>query len=327
MAGNTTIVFGAAVGDWVPVVMHYDDAGVIGAYFATARQATSMRWEVMDAGYYGRATNECEGILGQYGFSFSTDCASLTLSAIYDECPTRVASLDGVTWTQSSVVQDGQCASWMGVLGQAAESPRLSGEKVSIYPAPSDLAIVSIGDYTAIFQQWSSGTASDPPSLVRFQDLLSVPAGYACEERYYGQYLLNKENGCGAILCGKTDSCAARAHLFHGVQLNGYDGIQCDADVEILEFSNSACSDGNIWKQTPQDCTGQFGGAQCMFCRGSANNLDVKLCIDRMGAICNDIFRSYPSQGWCNLEMECPASTLSLSVFALLSVLFLALFC
>jgi hypothetical protein len=326
MAGNTTLVFGAAVADWIPVVMHYDDEGIIGAYFMTARQATSSRWEVMEVGYYGRATTECEGILGQYGFAFSTDCESLTVSPIYDECESRVGVFEGLTFTQSSVVQDGQCDSWMGVLQQTSESPRLSGEKLAIYPAPSNLAIVSIGDYTAIFQQWAPGTDADPPSLVRFQDLLSVPEGYACEERFFGQYLLTKENGCGAILCGKTDSCPARAHLFHGVHLNDYEGGECEADIEVLEFSNSACSDGNIWKKTPQDCVGQFGGDQCMFCRGSANNLDVKLCIDRNGAICNDIFRSYPSKGWCNLEMECPASTLSFSVFALLSVLFLALF-
>jgi len=137
---------------------------------------------------------------------------------------------------------------------------------------------------------------------------------------------LTRESGCGSILCGKTDSCAARGHLFHGVHLNDYQGAECDTDIEILEFPNNACSDGNIWKKTPYECRDQFGGDQCMFCRGVANGLDVKLCLDRNGGICNDIFRSLPSKGWCNLEMECPASSLSLSLVFALSLFLIALF-
>jgi len=249
----------------------------------------------------------------------------MTITTIYDECERRAAAFDGITYTQTTVVADGECDSWIGTLKESALSPRLSAEKVSIYPGLENLAIVSIGDYAAIFQQWSYGT-NDPADLVRFQDLLSVPEGYACEERLYGQYFMTKESGCGAILCGKADSCAPRAGLFHGVRLNDYSGDDCAADIAVIEFPNNGCSDGNIWRKTPYECTGQGKGDQCMFCRGVANNLDVKLCLERNGGGCNDIFRSIPSKGWCNLEFECPASTLSLSVFALLGLCLVVLF-
>jgi len=321
--GNDTFVFGAAVGGWIPALHHYDDVGVIGAWFLTVTQATSTRFELLDAGYYGRAAQDCKGMTGQYSFMFSPDCTSLTLSTIFDECDLRTRLYDGLALTMT-VSTDG-CNSLNGVLMETTDSPKLSGERVSIIQAPSDLAIVSIGSYTAIFQQWGSNP-DQPANYVRVQDLLSVPPGYACAVRFYGQYFLTKGDGCTAIMCGDTDSCAARGHLFHGLMLNGYSGPVCASDITILDYPNNACSNGNIWTQSPYDCRDQFGGAQCMFCHGVANGKDVRVCLDRNGGICNDIFRSLPSKGWCNLEMECPASVLSLSVFALLLMVLVALF-
>jgi len=322
--GNVTLVFGASVGEWIPTIYHNDDRGRVSVWFVTVRQATSSRYEVMDQGVYGKAQFTCKGMVGQYNFHFSADCETLTFSVIYDECADRSA-LDGAVLTKTSVVEDGQCSSYMGTTMETSLAPQLSGESLAIYPAPSNLVIVSIGSYAAIFQLWTQGS-DDPANLNRVQDLLSVPEGYACEERFYGQYFLTRESGCGAILCGKADSCAARAGLWQGVTLNSYSGSKCATDIEILQWPNNACSDGNIWTKTPYECRDQFGGAQCMFCRGVAGGLDVKLCLERNGAVCNDIFRSLPSQGWCNLEMECPASTLSLSVFSLLVISLALLF-
>jgi len=318
-ASNVTVVFGASVGDWIPAIFFLNDQGRESAWFMTVRQATPTRFELVEVGVHGYAKGGCN-MVGQYTFLVSDDCQTLDIGLIHDDCPYRMSLLTAVpSLASTSIVEDGQCASWMGMTEQTSESPQLSGEALSIYPGPAGLVIVSIGDYAAIFQLWSH-RADDPANLNIIQDLLSVPAGYACEERFYGQYFITRESGCSAIMCGKADSCATRAGLFHGVALNGYDGGKCSADVDVLEWSTVACSDGNVWTKTPYECVDQFAGDQCMFCRGVANGLDVKLCLDRNGGSCNDIFRSTPSQGWCNLEMECPASTLSLSVFALLFI-------
>jgi hypothetical protein len=312
------MVFGAAVGDWWPAIFQVDDHARVSVWFDTVRQATTVRYEIMDQGVYGFGKWDCEGMVGQYNFHFSDDCETVTPQLIYDEC-TRRAALDGLVLTKTSVVEDGQCESWMGITHETDLAPQLSGERISIFPAPNNLVIVSIGDYGAIFQLWTHGD-DDPVNLNRVQDLLSVPEGYACEERFYGQYFITRETGCAAIMCGKADSCAARAALWHNVALNGYDGGDCASDIDVLEWPNNGCSDGNIWTKLPYDCVDQFNGDQCMFCRGVANGLDVKLCLERNGGSCNDIFRSLPSKGWCNLEMECPASSLSLSLFAFLYI-------
>jgi hypothetical protein len=213
----------------------------------------------------------------------------------------------------------GACVNFAGTLSDTPLSPQLSGISFNMVSGFDGLKIVSKGTLTTIYTEWSHGDG-DPGNLLRLRDFLTYPhAGYGCEKRYYGQYYLNFGSGCDLIVCTKADSCPVRTGVLQGMRLNGYDGPGCPAlpDDAVLEYSNSGCSDGNIWFKSVEDCTSQLDGSTCMYCHGVANGLDVKLCLERNGGGCNDIFRSTQAQGWCNLEFECPASTLSLSVFAL----------
>jgi len=314
--GNFTWTFGAVVGTWNPVIVRLDDGGVIRVTFATARLASTAvdRWELQDVGTFFRGELTCGSTVGQYHFQFAPDCNSFTVALIYDECTSRGSLINGLTLTATTL---SSCPTFVGTLAQSsALAPQFSGEVATIVPAMDGLYMASIGSQASVFQYWTQG-ATDPANLYRIQDIMSIPAPYSCEYRYYGQYYLTVDSGCSAILCGKSDSCPARASLLPGLELNGYSGDPCPSTVDVLEFSNSACSDGNIWTKSPHDCTSQLNGATCMYCHGVANGLDLKLCLERNGGICNDIFRSIPAKGWCNLEFECPASTLSLSVFAL----------
>jgi len=328
-AGGLSLTFGAPVGSWIPVVEYLVGNGQESAWFMTVSQQTPSRWEVQDRAFHGDATGDCGDTIGQYSFTFSTDCQNLAVEAIFDECTDRSDAFSGVSLSlipsPSFYGSDGECPAYTGTLGITSEEPHLSGEPVSIFPAPANLTIVSVGKIAAFFQLWTRRTF-DPSNFHLVQDLLSVPAGFACEERLYGQYSLTEASGCATIVCGKADSCPARAGLFQGLALNGYTGAQCTTDINVIQWPNSGCSDGNIYTKSSYDCKGTGDGTQCAFCHGVANGIDVKLCIERNGGSCNHIFRSLPAKGWCNLEFECPASTLSLSVFALLALLLVVLF-
>ena len=306
-AGNNTLAFGAAVGDKIPAIHHFDDYGVVSIRFLTFVRATSARWDIEYVGFKGRAVEECVGVVGHLGFTFSSDCSSVVISTIYDDCVPRANIFsDGVTFTKQAVVA-GACPAWSGVLQETSDSPRLSGEPFTIYSAPEDIKILSVSDKAIIFQQWSKGS-DDPVNLYRWQDLFSIPAAYACEERFFGQYYVTKQFGCGATLCGKADACSARGHLFHGIALNGFaNAVTCDADIDILQYSNSACSTGEPWTKSATDCTHQFNGDQCMWCNGMTNGHSVALCLERNGGICEDIQNSPQAHGWCNLQLVCPA--------------------
>jgi len=75
------------------------------------------------------------------------------------------------------------------------------------------------------------------------------------------------------------------------------------------------------WQRHPYDCTDQFTGNECMFCKGRANDQIVRLCLERLGAPCNTAFNTPAREAFCNLEFECPASTLSFSLFLIFSFL------
>jgi len=78
---------------------------------------------------------------------------------------------------------------------------------------------------------------------------------------------------------------------------------------------------GKEWEGHPYDCTDQVPGDQCMFCKGRANDKIVRLCLERLGAGCNRAFNTPAREAFCNLEFECPASTVSFSLFLLVSIL------
>jgi len=328
-AGGLSFTFGAAVGDWIPAIEYFVGNGMESAWFMTVSQQTGSRWEVLDVAFYGDAIGDCGDTPGQYSFQFSTDCQTLSMETIFDECGDRSEAMSGVSLSLVDSPfyygSEQECGSYTGTLGASTEEPHLSGEPVSIFPAPANLTIVSVGSRAAFFQLWTRRTA-DPINFHLVQDLLSVPAGFACEERLYGQYFLTESDNCGAVICGKADACPARAQLWQGVQFNDYTGDECDNDITVIEWPNSGCSDGNLWTKSPQECTATGDGTQCAFCHGVANGMTVKTCIERNGGKCNHIFRSLPAKGWCNLEFECPASTLSLSVFAFLALSLVVLF-
>jgi len=77
------------------------------------------------------------------------------------------------------------------------------------------------------------------------------------------------------------------------------------------------------WQNHPYDCTDQHTGNECMFCKGRGNDMVVSLCLERLGAGCNLAFNSLPTPIFCNLEFECPASTITFSL--LLAVLMFVL--
>jgi hypothetical protein len=186
------------------------------------------------------------------------------------------------------------------------------------------LTVTSVGDYAIFFQEW----VLVDPTTAEYQvtDLLTVPEGYACEEYYTGRYLWTTvEGGCDSRVCAISDPCPSRASLWNNVATGAFDGDECAVSWEdtVVEWPNNGCSRGNTWTASAGECIEQFGGGRCIYCHGVANGLDVKTCIDMNGGKCNDIFRSIPAEAWCNLEFECqdPASTLSLSVIAVFSVL------
>jgi len=320
-SGEMSLVFGATVGEATPLVFYMKDDGDDQAWFSTWTPANGNRIIVQDHGSDGRLPACVE--TGHYKMMFSADCTSLTLTALADGCSKRSDAYTGSVWTKFDVaVPAGFCTSYSSKLNKSDLVPRFSEESIMLYPATATgLYILSVGDVAIVFQRWTLAG-----SQVNIQDIMSVPEGYGCPERLYGQYAPQAGGGtCGVMFCGKADTCPERASLFHGIAANGYQGPGCPAPVEVIT-ANSACSDGQPWRHYPYDCTSKNTGDQCMYCHGVANGKDVKLCLERDGLECNDIFRSVWRKAWCNLEFECPASTLSLSVFALLFAVLAALF-
>jgi len=72
------------------------------------------------------------------------------------------------------------------------------------------------------------------------------------------------------------------------------------------------------WELHPYDCTDQTPDkAQCMFCKGRANDKVRSVCLPRLGAPCNIAFNSPAARAFCNLEFECAVPALSFSLVLL----------
>jgi len=80
------------------------------------------------------------------------------------------------------------------------------------------------------------------------------------------------------------------------------------------------------WKQHPYDCTDQLDGDKCMYCKGRANNKEVSLCLERLGIGCNAAFNTPTRSVFCNLEFECPATTLAFPFVAVICLLAFVIF-
>jgi hypothetical protein len=159
------------------------------------------------------------------------------------------------------------------------------------------------------------------------RDFASVPDGYACSNTKVGVYNTTWDADCSVRFCGITDGCEARGQLLHGIAINDWmaseDDQGCPADILVPGYGGeSKCSvDEAQWLGHPYDCVNQFTKGECMFCRGVADGQEVSLCLDRLGAQCDDIFNTDARRSFCNLEFECPASTLSFSLVVFISAL------
>jgi len=329
--GDYTLFLGARVGDWIPVITYLNDDGDRQAWFQTwtPGAVNTLRFDVAEYGSVGRLPHCDASVVGHYKAVFSSDCETLTLALLSDHCFRRTEFFPE-EWTKIANVLPGtgDCGLYEGTLNKSTLSPRLSGETVSIFAAFGGLRIHSYGNVGAGFVEWTSG---QDKGVKNMQDILTIPAPFACENRLYGQYHLRSVStgSCLVKFCGVADTCPSRASLLDGVAMNGYQGSDCPAPVEVIR-PNSACSpDNQPWPEhkSVDQCTSIGGGSQCAYCHGVANNKDVVSCIERNGATCSDIFRSGWRKSFCNLEFECPASTFSFSflfaaVLALLALLF-----
>lgn len=103
---------------------------------------------------------------------------------------------------------------------------------------------------------------------------------------------------------------------------DGYDIGLCGSYV----LNEEGIYEPKEWQNHPYDCTDQEGGDKCMFCKGRANDKVRSVCLPRLGSGCNAAFNSPPRMTFCNLEFECPASSLSFPLTVILSLLGLLFF-
>jgi len=140
----------------------------------------------------------------------------------------------------------------------------------------------------------------------------------------------------GVISIDTTASGATYLHAFAFDHLpQGTEFIE-DEENFLDQYEIGICGSYNVeadgtynpqqWKQHPYDCTDQFEGDKCMFCKGRANDKIVSLCLERLGSGCNAAFNTPARSVFCNLEFECPASTFSIPFVAVISLLVIVIF-
>jgi len=325
-SGAVSITFGSAVDTWIPTLFNWGDVATVS--FGTFKQATATRWEVQE---YGSASGgSCEG-KGQYNLQFGGDCDSLTFTFISDPCTARSAAFSE-DFELVDLSGAGDCAavgtSLETTFRKSVASPHLSLLPTTIVFGQDEFAIVSAGDTGAIFQRWSLGRNTDGETTT-IVDFGSVPVGLSCGQTRVGTYLSNWEEDCSVQFCGISDGCESRAELWHTIDINGFEPEEaCPRPIDQPGLGgDSACSPSDDqWLKHPWDCIDQEIEGGCMFCRGIAEGKTVSLCLDRLGAQCEDIFATNARSSFCNLEFECPASTTAVSfvvfICSLLALLF-----
>lgn len=68
------------------------------------------------------------------------------------------------------------------------------------------------------------------------------------------------------------------------------------------------------------DCISQFEGTECAFCVTYREGEEVATCFDRNGATCEELQESLTAYSYCQVDLKCPAATMSFSVLVLLAV-------
>lgn len=194
-----------------------------------------------------------------------------------------------------------------------------------------EFAIATIGDFAAIFQRWAI-TYDGNDVFTEVRDFASVPDGLACSNTKIGSYNTTWGENCSVRMCGVSDGCEGRGQLLHRATVNDWEAPEDDEGcfqraILVPGFGGqSRCSvDEHQWLGHPYDCVNQEVDGGCMFCRGKAGGRTVSLCLDRLGSTCDDIFETDARRSFCNLEFECPASTVTATLAVFISA-FLALF-
>jgi hypothetical protein len=324
-----SLTFGAAVGDWVPGLI---DMGTVNTvHFTVWKQATPTRWEVTEFGTSSSESSDEHCILtGQYNIDFFNGCTDMHVTLLSDSCHDRAAFLQN-TFTLWERADDATCyevgTALDATLGESEAVPFLSGDDATYVFGQNEFALVSVEDRAVIVQRWRVAESGHTTEVI---DFASYPAGFACPLSDVGSYVNVAVWGdeCQVRFCGVVDSCLSRSQLLHNTAFNGYEEDICTADAvdNGSEPARTECSvDGRQWLLHPDDCVNQNVEGGCAFCSGIAMQETAMWCINRQGAGCNQIFESAVRQTYCNLEFECPASTVSISFVLFISTL-LALF-
>jgi len=319
--GATSITFGAAVGENLPAMLNGGGKDLFSfGYWTTA---TATRWEITTVG--APSGTFCSST-GQYNAQFGGNCATLTLTAISDDCADRSSLLNN-KFALTPKSSTGDCVSTGTVLTTTLEKssslPALSGEVATIVFGADGFASVSVSTRGIIFQQWvlSSSSAGQTSTIL---DLGSFGQGLACSSQKVGVYLSDWNADCGVQLCGVSDSCVSRGELFGGAKFNGFETSNvCTLPPGSASMGGfGLCNpDANEWTRHPYDCLEQNIAGGCMFCLGRANGVEHRQCLDREGAGCNELFNSNAGKSFCTLEFECPASTATISIALFISSL------
>jgi len=185
-------------------------------------------------------------------------------------------------------------------------------------------AVISVATSLAIVQRWRITSTSTGQS-VEVVDLASYPHGFSCPGTIIATYETDLDSDCSGRICVDSDNCEVRAQLLHDSGFNNFEGDMCSNTIATYD-NTVECSDGRQWnKGNPKDCVAQNVPGGCMFCAGIAMGEKTQWCLDREGASCQNLEDSSVRQTFCNIEFECPASSIAVSVILIISSL-LALF-
>jgi len=319
--GNThAVTFGTAVGEWLPALLNHAD----GVDFTVWSQATVTRWEVQG---FGSSTGFFCDQKGQYSLEFFNECTELHLTTISDSCRDRVSFLNSQVFT---IVEEGDSCDSEGnhlwtAFPESEEYLRFSDDAASFVFGLDQYALLSLGETAAIVQRWRL-TEGEDEDTVEVVDLASFPKGFACPPASVGTYFTHWEEDCKNRICLDSDDCGLRATLFHNAALNDFEGDMCSNEVDTEGEEAATCSDGRQWLKHPKDCTAQPVEGGCIFCKGIAGGEITTWCLDKEGAVCQDVFESAAARAFCNMEFECPASTVTFSIALLICTLLALVF-
>jgi hypothetical protein len=268
-----------------------------------------MRWSysydglsgsVIDAALQSTDDTTCELYSrGSYVATFNNDCTNVVFTPLgNDECTKRTNLFSG-TWT---AVRNAACDS-IGFGRAGTLAGPANGQAAAILYASSNIVITSLNGEMAVYDQiqpFSNNPRQAIPAVI-VKQIAADPDRSGCNVGDYGHYFIQRDSGCGIRFCLQSDACAYRGAIFGGSTF-GYTGGETSCPAVLYDD----CSAGlDQWTGHPYECINQpiLGG--CAFCGGRAIDSDIKVCINRRGLTCQDMFESPSIQSVCNLAFEC----------------------